>query len=95
MNNLAEVPRFIEILALAKLAHELGQDEYLSRQTVREFPGALPKRKHGPRRVAKRVERKGLARQIIVGGSFSAAEQKLLAAAYDQGLFDRHNFQET
>jgi hypothetical protein len=85
-----ELPRFIEILALAKVAYELGHEEYSNnRRVTRTFEGELPKRKHGPRRLALRIERKGWSRQIVAG-SFSGPELRMLAGAYDQGLFDRH-----
>jgi len=87
-----EIPRFMEILALAKLAHELGWDESCeSRKMIREFPGATPKRKHGPGRILARLERKAVKRQILLSFfTLSGHERKLLVAAYDQGVLEAH-----
>lgn len=88
----AQVPRFIEVLSLAKVAHDLGRAEYPdNRRVERAWQGALPKRKHGPRRLALRIIRKGLDGQVSAGGGLlSGPELRLLAAAYDQGLADEH-----
>lgn len=79
------IPSFIETLAHCKEAYIMAQEEYGSnRFNKREFQGALPKRK-GKTKMLFRLKKRTLARRW-----WSAAEERMLAAAYDQGLLEKH-----
>lgn len=80
-----DTTKFIETLSLCKTAYFLAQEEYgLNKFNKREFEGALPKRK-SLRKTILRV--KQIAQHA---GSLSHHEERMIAAAYDQGLLTRH-----
>ena len=81
------VPTFIKILAACKAARELGIREYSNgRVNKLEFQGALPKRK-GMSRVLKRIRNQ----EWLTASECSRPAERMLCAAYDQGLLDEHD----
>lgn len=86
----AEIPRFMETLSLARVAYDLGREDHGNgRRVSREFEGSLPRRKRGIRIYVDHILKKGWKSQISLGG-LSSAEKRLLIAAYDQGLLEKH-----
>lgn len=82
----AKVPDFVHALAVCKAAYLLAREEYSNGRMVRrEFEHVLPKRKHGPNRVYLRV-----ARKMRETAHLNGPVVRMIAAAYDQGLFDEH-----
>lgn len=84
------LPKFIEALNLCKVAYLLAQEEYgCNRFNSREFEGALPKRKSLTKTIA-RIKKK--ADTFVV---LSHHERRMVAAAYDQGLYEKHQAGDT
>lgn len=83
-----QIPRFIAVLHLAKVAYELGREEYNGRRNLRrEFDGALPKRREASWITCARVAKKALS---SVPGILSEPERRVVLGSYDQGLADEH-----
>ena len=80
---------FADVLDAAEKAYAMAIDEYqCSRKNKREYQGGMPKRKHGPWRIIERLRKKHTV-VATIALSFPAA--RMITAAYDQGLLDRHN----
>lgn len=87
----AEIPRFIEILSLARLAFRMGEDDYHDRRrTRREFEGALPRRRKRTLFYLEKIRAKTYGAEGAVMRSFSGPEGRLLIAAYDEGIRSTH-----
>ena len=78
------------VLELCEHAYKLAFEEYDdARKNRREFQGVLPKRKHPAWRIFARIRKRFKLR----GDCYATPDYrslKMIIAAYDKGLYDRH-----
>lgn len=88
MTTTAQVPHFIWVLSLAKIAYELAHESFgRDRLHERPFPGATPRRRKPTSRYIELVlKRSGEGIRPYMLGQ---AERRILIAAWDLGLAEK------